>query len=145
MKNRLLTLIGTTTLLFTLGATTLNAAPQGQAAQAKPFLIQDKLPHLSMMVKVLWDDEDLALTQEQKKQLLEIRQSTMSKAKALGAKINPLEAEIVKASFDGVKPGALKKQVSLLASLRAEATMVHLTCIYKTRTLLTKEQLDILE
>jgi Spy/CpxP family protein refolding chaperone len=160
MKNILLTLVGTTSLLFTLSATALNAAPlgmgQGQGlgqgvakqnkqAPAKPFLIQGKLPHLSMMVKVLWDDEDLALTQGQKKQLLAIRQETMKTAKELGGKINPLEDEIVKLSFDGAKPKDLKAKVERLASLRAEATMVHLACIYKTKAILTKEQLEIIE
>ena len=132
----------TSVLLLSLGTSALSGAQQ---AQAKPFLIQGKLPHLSMMVKVLWDDEDLALTQEQKSKLLVIRQETMSGAKALGAQIRPLETEIVQASLDGTKPEALKEKVAHLASLRARATMIHLDCIYNTRAVLTKEQLYVLE
>ena len=98
-----------------------------------------------MMVKVLWDDEDLALTPKQKTQLIQIRKETRSAAMALAGEIDLLEAEIVKASFDGVKPEDLQTKVELLASYRAQATMAHLGCIYKTRALLTKDQLDILE
>lgn len=150
MKNRLLTLISTTSLLFMIGNTTLSAAPQGMSNQnkrtpVKPFLIIDKLPHLSMMIKVLWDDEDLALTPEQKTKLIQIRQETRSAAMAIAGEIDRLEAEIVKASFDGVKPEDLQTKVNELASLRAQATMAHLACIYNTRVLLTQEQLDIIE
>ena len=38
------------------------AKPKG-----KPFLILGQLPHLTGLVKLMWDDEDLALTPEQQK------------------------------------------------------------------------------
>ncbi len=112
---------------------------------AKPFLIQGKLPHLTGMVKMLWDDKDFALTDEQKTKLIEVRKYTMKNAKALGKQINKLEAEIVGKSNDNVEPKLLQNKVSKLASLRAEATMVHLKCIYNTRDILTEDQLYILE
>ena len=142
MKTKLLTLLMATTLLTTVGATTLNAA---QAKQQKPFLIQGKLPHLTMMVKMMWDDKDLALTPEQKKELLKIRKETIGSAKALGKKIFALEKKVVEGSKFGVAPEKLKKYVDEIAKYRAEATMVHLRCIYNTRKVLTEEQLDILE
>jgi hypothetical protein len=141
MKKKILTLLSITLLLTSFGTTTLNAAGK----QSKPFLILGKLPHLTGMVKILWDDEDLALSKEQKTKLIEVRKYTMTNAKALGKEINALEAEIVKRSDAGNKPADLQKSVSKLASLRAKATMVHLDCIYNTREILSKDQLYILE
>ena len=149
MKSKSLKIISSAFLLFSFtSVTVINAQEMSQnqgKKQGKPFLIQGKLPHLTGMVHILWDDEDLALTEHQKKKLLVIKKETMSKAKSLARIINALEAKIVKASNDGADPKTLKDSVSRLASLRAEATMVHLNCIYKTRHVLTKEQLEIVE
>jgi len=145
MTRKLFFLLGTALLLISSGASSLNAQQNSSQKQAKPFLIQGKLPHLTMMVKMLWNDEDLALTPEQKKKLLLIRKETVSGAKALGKQIFALENKIVKASNSGVEPSKLKADVSTLADLRAQATMLHLECIYKTRKVLTTDQLDILE
>jgi len=126
-------------LLLLLTLTVLSA---GQ----KPFLIQGKLPHLTGMIKVLWDDEDLELNAKQKTKLLEVRKYTMKNAKALGKQIRKLETEIVDESNDNnTHPKLLKERVNKLASLRAKATMVHLKCIYDTRKILTEDQLYILE
>jgi len=141
---KLLTMLTAITLITGFSASTLSASAPKQA-KGKPFLIQGKLPHLTMMVKVLWDDEDLALTKEQKTKLLQIRKDTMSGAKGLAKQINPLEAKIVKKSFEGATPASLQADVEKLANLRAKATMIHLECIYNTRAVLTKEQLYILE
>jgi len=142
MKNRILTLLGTAVLVSSLGLTSLNAS---SAKPGKPFLIQGQLPHLTGMVKILWDDEDLALTADQQKKLIVVRKSTMSRAKALGKQVNALESKIVLASEKGATPESLKADVNRLASLRAQATIVHLECIYNTREILTTEQLYILE
>ncbi len=145
MKKQFLSLLAATALLATAGATTLNANQGAKKQASKPFLIQGKLPHLTMMVKIMWDDEDVALTPAQKQKLLVVRKETITQAKLLNKEIIPLEAEIVKASDKGVKPEKLQKKVQHLADLRAKATMVHLDCIYKTRNILTKEQLEIIE
>lgn len=140
-----LSLILTSLLLLTAaGATSLSAAPIKQA-KSKPFLIQGKLPHLTMMVKMMWEDPDLALTPAQKKKLLKIRRETISGAQQLNKEIMNLEDKIVTASNNGANPASLKKDVYKLANLRAEATMLHLKCIFYTRKILTKDQLDILE
>jgi len=141
MKTTLLSLLTLTLLSSTIITTNLNA----EQKQSKPFLIQGQLPHLTGMIKILWDDEDLALNDAQKSKLLKIRKNTMTNTKALSKQINELEAEIVKASNEGSEPKLLKEKVHTLALLRAEATMVHLNCIYDTRKILTKEQLSILE
>ena len=140
----LLTILTAVTLLTGFSASTLSAQTP-KKAKGKPFLIQGKLPHLTMMVKILWDDEDLALTDTQKEKLLLVRKDTMRGAKGLAKQIHPLEASIVKASFDGATPESLKADVEKLAALRAEATIIHLQCIYNTRAILSKEQLYILE
>ena len=139
---KVLTILSSALLVASLGVTTLSA---NQGQPKKPFLIQGELPHLTGMVHILWDDEDLALTADQKTKLAVVKKDTMTKAKSLGKIINALEAKIVKASEDGAKPETLKDSVSRLASLRAEATMVHLHCIYNTRHILTQDQLDIVE
>jgi len=56
-----------------------------------------------------------------------------------------LRSKIVTASNLGANPASLKKDVYKLANLRAQATMLHLKCIYNTREILTQDQLDILE
>ena len=131
--------------LLTLAMLSTTILTTNLSANQKPFLIQGKLPHLTGMVKVLWDDEELALSTKQKAKLLEVRKYTMKNAKALGKQIHKLEAEIVDKSNDNVEPKLLQDKVSKLASLRAEATLVHLKCIYDTRDILTEDQLYILE
>jgi hypothetical protein len=145
MKTKLISLLTATLLVTSIGSTALSANQTQKKTPTKPFLIQGKLPHLTMMVKILWNDEDLALTKDQKSKLLIVRKETVTKAKALGKKINKLESEIVKASNNGINPTMLKEKVYKLASLRTEATMIHLKCIYNTRKILTKEQLEVLE
>jgi len=98
-----------------------------------------------MMVKMLWNDTDLALTKAQKEKLLVVRKDTLTAVKSLKTKIMKLENEVVTESNNGTKPASLKNMVKKIASLRVEATMVHLKCIYNTRKILSKDQLDILE
>jgi len=145
MKTKFFSLLTAFSLLGTtgIGISSLQASQTNKPS--KPFLIQGKLPHLTGMVKMMWDDEDLALSPKQKKELLKIRKKTLTKAKSLNKQIIPLENEIVQKSLKGVAPQELEKDVKHLAQLRAEATMVHLQCIYNTRKVLTQEQIDILE
>jgi len=142
MKIKFIAIIGALTLLTSVGTTTLNAQ---STQKSKPFLIQGKLPHLTMMIKTLWNDKDLALTPIQKEKLLKIRKRTITDVKSLSKQINNLETRIVKESNHGIKPKSLKPDVEKLAHLRAKATMIHLKCIYDTRSILSKDQLYILE
>ena len=93
----------------------------------------------------LWDDEDLALTPKQKAELKQIRLRTIGGLGTIKGEVFPLETEIVEASTNGATPESLEEDVEKLAELRAEATMIHLKCIYDTRTVLTKEQLQLIE
>jgi len=142
IKTPLTLMLGSLLLFSSVAPVTLSA---NNAQKSKPFLIQGKLPHLTMMVKMMWDDADLALTKAQKQKLLKIRKETISGAQKLNKEIMALESKIVQASNQGANPASLKKDVFKLANLRAQATMLHLKCIYNTRKVLTQDQLDILE
>ena len=133
MKIKYLTIL--TLLVLTIGSTSL-------AAKQKPFLIHGKLPHLTGTIMQLWDDEDLALTPEQKTKLKQIRLKTVNGLATLKGEV---ENEIVKASINGTNPEDLEEDVEKLAELRAEATIIHLNCIYDTRNILTKKQLQLIE
>lgn len=136
MTKKILTIL--TLLVLSLGSTSL-------AAKQKPFLIHGQLPHLTGVIMQLWDDEDLALTPEQKTKLKEIRLRTIGGLSTLKGEVFPLEAEIVKASTDGATPESLEEKVEKLAELRAEATMLHIKCLYETRKILNKKQLQLIE
>lgn len=136
MKIKLLTLLSL--LVLTVGSTSL-------LAKQKPFLIHGKLPHLTGTIMLLWDDEDLALTPEQKTKLKEIKLKTIGGLATIKGEVFPLEAEVVKASLDGATPASLEEDVEKLAELRTEATMIHLNCIYNTKNILTKKQLQLIE
>ncbi len=136
--------IALTLLLFGSGITTLQAKPQG-SKPGSPFLINGKLPHYTMKLKMMWDDPVLALTPKQKQALLVVRKETIGAIKNLKPQIMQLERKIVKATKSGIKPATLKKDVDALASLKAKATMVHLRCIYKTRQILSPKQLRLLQ
>ena len=144
LKKPLSLILGSFLLLGSLATTTLNAQMMQQKA-TKPFLIQGKLPHLTMMIKQMWNDEDLALTKEQKRQLLTIRKETIGALKTLKPQVAQLEAQIVQAVENGENPQKLQNDVNRLAKLKAKATMIHINCIYKTRKILTQDQRDILE
>ena len=129
------------------------AMKQGMMQKAKkmhkmrmnsPFLIKHGLPHLTKMVAKSWDDPKLALTADQKAKLMEVRKTTMSGVKKLKPEVMKLRKEIIEASKAGTKADALKAKVEKLASLEAEATMVHLNCIDTTKAVLTKAQYDYL-
>ena len=136
MKIKYLTIL--TLLVLTIGSTSL-------AAKQKPFLIHGKLPHLTGTIMQLWDDEDLALTPEQKTKLKQIRLKTVNGLATIKGEVFPLEDEIVKASINGANPQELEEDVEKLAELRAEATIIHLNCIYDTKNILTKKQLQLIE
>ena len=105
----------------------------------KPFLILGKMPHLTKLVMMHWDD--LGLSDEQKEKLTQIRKETMGAVKSLKPKIMKLENEVAKETIEGADPDSLKAKVDEIAKLKAEATMAHIKCIYNTKKVLTPEQL----
>lgn len=136
MKIKYLTILSL--LVLTLGSTSL-------VAKQTPFLIQGKMPHLTMLVKQNWNNKNFGLTTEQRTQLKSIRERTLGSIASLKGEIFPLEESIAKASANGATPASLEEDVEKLAELRAEATMIHLKCIYDTKKVLTKKQLQLLK
>ncbi|WP_052746100.1 hypothetical protein [Sulfurovum lithotrophicum] len=106
-----------------------------------PFLIKHGLPHLTKNVMMNWDNVAFGLTAEQKEKLTAVRKETMGAVMRLKPEVMALKKEIVQASTSGTKAADLKEKVDKLASMEAEATMVHLNCIEKTKDILTKDQL----
>ena len=106
-----------------------------------PFLIKHGLPHLTKDVMRNWDNPAFALTPEQKEKLTAVRKETMGSVMKLKPEVMALKKEIVLASTSGTKAADLKEKVNKLASMEADATMVHLNCIEKTKDILTKDQI----
>ena len=109
------------------------------------FLIQRGLPHYSMILKHIWNDKELALTKEQKSKLLVVRKETIGGIKKLLPEYIKLKKEILKGARGGADVATLSKLVDKVASIKAEATKIHLKCISDTKAILTKEQMKYLE
>lgn len=114
------------------------------ASKRPPFLIMGMIPHMTMQVKQNWDNEELALNENQKVELLKIRKETISSVIPLKKQIAPLEKKVANKIFSGSKPSELIELVNQIANLKIQATQVHLTCVYKTQKVLNKRQLEIL-
>ena len=112
---------------------------------ASPFLIKRGLPHYTKMLMKNWNDPKLALTQEQKAKLLQVRKATISSVKRLKPQIVKLQKEIIQAAHSGAQASTLKSKVEKLASLEAQATMTHLQCIEDTKATLKPQQLQYLQ
>ncbi len=74
-----------------------------------------------------------------------IRKQTISGAQGLGKKIAPLENQVAKAISSGKTPEELQSLVQEIAKLKAEATMIHLRCLYNTSAILDQNQLELLK
>ncbi len=129
-RNKLMIVIG----VLLISATFAQAGPK------PPFLILDMMPHLTGTIKSNWDNPDLNLGEEQKNQLLKIREETIQAVTQLKKKISPLEQEVADGILADKKPEELSNLVDEIAGLKGEATKVHLKCIYETKKVLTPEQ-----
>lgn len=112
--------------------------------KASPFLISGKLPHLTKLLIKQWDNPELNLSSLQKTKLLVVRKETIANVQALTAEIIPLESKVAEGIFAKKTPEELKSMVETIANLKAQATMVHLRCIYNTREVLEEQQLNLL-
>lgn len=117
---------------------------KGKQENSTPFLITGKMPHLTKILMQHWDNVELNLSDDQKSKLLVIRKETIGNAQKLGKEISPLENQVAAGSLSGKTPEELKELVQKVAGLRAEATMVHLQCIYSTSSILNQKQLALL-
>jgi len=111
-----------------------------QKMRHSPFLIKHGLPRMMRMVMKNWDDEKLALNDDQKGKLLLVKKITKDNVEKLQAQIKELKKDIIKTSSAGANASELKEKVEKLAALRAEATMLQLYCIDNVKALLNEEQ-----
>lgn len=138
------------TTLFLLSSTMLMAEENSSSAKGdqqrkqSPFLITGELPHLTKMLMQQWDNATLQLTEEQKALLLVVREETMTGVKSLAPQIAPLQKMVKEGVFRGKTPDELRAVVQDIAMLKTKATMIHLKCIYDTREILNRQQLDLL-
>ena len=149
MKKSIL-LLTVLTMIFLLSTVNLmaqeNNSPGGNGQQKKnsPFLITDKLPHLTKLLIQQWDNPALHLSEEQKTKLLVVRKETIAGVRKLGQEIASLEKQVTKGIFAGKTPEKLHSLVQTIAGLKAEATMIHLRCINDTSAILDQQQLNVL-
>ena len=131
---------------FSLSAVNLMAqgAGNGKEKNSPPFLITGKMPHLTKLLMQQWDNSDLHLSDEQKSKLIMVRKETIGDVQKLGQEIAPLEKQVADGIFSGKTPDELQSLVKTSAGFKAEATMVHLRCIYNTSNILNQQQLDFL-
>jgi hypothetical protein len=109
-----------------------------------PFLITKRLPHLTRILKLQWDNPILNLSRSQKEQLIVVRKETISGIQNLKPQITVLENQVSEGVFMGKSPEELQETVQTIAKLKAEATMIHLNCIYDTNAILSDQQLKFL-
>ncbi len=121
-----------------------SSAEKGVSKNSPPFLITGKMPHLTKLLMKEWDNPKLNLSTEQKDKLLVVRKETISGVQALTKKISPLEEQVAEEIFAKQTPEDLSSLVQTIAKLKAEATMVHLQCIYDTSEILDTQQLEFL-
>jgi hypothetical protein len=91
-----------------------------------------------------WDNSTFHLTEDQKPQLLVVRKETMDGVKNLAPQITSLQKQVTEGIFIGKTPDELHSIVQAISKLKAEATMIHLKCIFDTSKILNQQQLDIL-
>lgn len=107
-------------------------------------MITGELPHLTKLLIKQWDNATLHLTDEQKTQLLVVRKETIEGVQNLAPQIASLQKQVTEGIFNGETPDELYSVVQTISKLKAEATMIHLKCIYDTSKILSQQQLDIL-
>lgn len=139
-----------TSIMLSLSSTSLMAqgndshAGEGQQKKQSPFLITGELPHFTKLLMQQWDNVALHLTEEQKPQLLAVRKRTIGGVKKLSPEIASLQKQVEEGVFTGKTPDELYSLVQAISKLKAEATMIHLKCIFDTSRILNQQQLDIL-
>lgn len=142
MLKKIILCLAALTIIFSLSSTNLMA--QSQQKKQSPFLITGELPHLTKILMQQWDNTTLHLTEDQKPQLLVVRKETMAGVKNIAPKIASLQKQVTEGIFIGKTPDELHSIVQTISKLKAEATMIHLKCIFDTSNILNQQQLDIL-
>ncbi len=133
------------TLVVVLSLSATGVMASGGKQKNSPFLITGKLPHLTKLLMQQWENPDLQLTEDQKGKLLEVRKTTMTGAKKFGQEVAELEQKVVEGALGGKSPEELRSLVEKISEIKANATMLHLQCIYTTNNILDQRQLGVLK
>ncbi len=150
MLRKLILCLCTLAIIFSQSSSNLMAqgnnspAKEDQQKEQSPFLITGELPHLTKLLMQQWDNSTLHLTEKQKPQLLVVRKNTIESVENLAPQIISLQKQVTEGIVTGKTPEELYSVVQAISQLKAEATMVHLKCIFDTSRILTQQQLDIL-
>ncbi|AGF77347.1 hypothetical protein UWK_00769 [Desulfocapsa sulfexigens DSM 10523] len=146
MTKTRIALVAVLMMILSLSAANLMAQGRvnGKQGNSPPFLITGKIPHLTQLLMQQWDNPELRLSEEQKGKLLVVRKETIEDVRKLGQEIAPLEKQVAEGILSGKTPDELQSLVQAIAGLKAEASMVHLRCVYNTSNILDRQQLDLL-
>ena len=151
MLKKIVLCLASLAIIFSLSSTNLKAqgnnssAEEGQKKQSpSPFLITSELPHITKLLMQQWDNSTLHLTEEQKPSLLAVRKETITGVKKLSPQIASLQKQVTEGIFIGKTPEELHSIVHAISELKAEATMIHLKCIFDTIKILSQQQLYFL-
>jgi hypothetical protein len=110
-----------------------------------PFLLNSRaLPHMTKVLVENWDKGTFALNVEQKEKLLIVRKVTLTAVKNIKNQIKVLEKEIIEIMFDGEDVKNADSMLEQIATLKIEASKVHLKCIADTIEILNDEQMELL-
>lgn len=104
-----------------------------------------RLPSPMKIIMKHESDPKLALTAEQKSKLEAQRKDMMPKMMDFKAKIKTLSKEIKEACKKKVPAADQKDRIQKLSILKAEATMMKLTCIEKVKATLDEKQLGYMK
>ena len=116
----------------------------GATPKNPPFLILGKIPHYVGMINDNWDNKKLALSEEQKEKLTQVRKNTIKKVMKLKKRLATLEQEVANNILSGSTPKELQEKLKVIANYKIKATTAHLNCAYRTQQILSKEQLSTL-
>lgn len=118
---------------------------QKEAFPKDYFLVNQNLPFLVGVALFHPNSDQLKLSKEQLKKLVEKKNTTVPAAAKVAKKIKALELQLAKSIIQEKKdPKNLYPLVDEIAKLRANLTKAHLQCISDLQKILSKEQFETL-
>lgn len=109
------------------------------------FLIPKNLPYLVGLSLYDPSSSNLNLSKKQIDAILEIKKTVTSQAAKKALKIKKMELEVmqkISLTYEGTKAKKLYSTIDEIAKLKAELTKMHLNCIEKVKSILTKQQYE---
>lgn len=117
------------------------ASPKSERFPADYFLVHTNLPHYMQVFQKFGDDPKLALSSEQKKQMQELMDKTLSVVIKNATIVRDLELALQKAVlFENKNSQQTKDLIEEILLLRTNLTITHIDCIEEAKKILTKEQ-----